>query len=208
MHTKIYLASASPRRSELLTQIQAGHIQLIVPPAAGEDEPRQSDESPLSYVQRTASDKADRCIEWMHTAHGPQTDAVPLDQSLYILTADTTVALGDLILGKPADQQDAKKILSLLSNRTHLVHTAVVLAKGQERLTTLSTTKVSFAELSLQDIDQYIASQEPFGKAGAYGIQGMAAKFIYQIEGSYSGVMGLPLFETAQLLKKAGILLR
>ena len=206
LHTKIYLASASPRRSELLTQIQVAHIQLNVPPAPGEDEPRHADESPLSYVQRTASDKADRCIDWMHTGHGSQTEAVPLDRSLYILTADTTVALGDLIFGKPADQKDAKKILTLLSNQTHLVHTAVVLAKGQERLTALSTSKVSFAELSPQDIDQYIASQEPFGKAGAYGIQGMAAKFICQIEGSYSGVMGLPLFETAQLLKKAGVL--
>jgi septum formation protein len=142
----------------------------------------------------------------MHTCSTAQNDGLPLDRSLYILTADTTVAMGDLILGKPADQDDAKKILSTLSNQTHLVHTAVVLAKGQERLTALSTSKVRFAELSPEDIDRYIASQEPFGKAGAYGIQGMAAMFICQLEGSYSGVMGLPLFETAQLLKKAGIL--
>lgn len=206
MPTQIYLASASPRRSELLTQINISHIVLNVPPAPGEDEPRHQDENPLTYVQRTAHDKADRCVQWMNDCKGVDLLHPQYDDNLYIITADTTVALGDLILGKPADQDDARKILSLLSNQTHLVHTAVVLARGQERLTGLSTSKVSFSKLTTQEIDAYIASQEPFGKAGAYGIQGLGAKYISKLEGSYTGVMGLPLFETAQLLKEVGIL--
>jgi len=171
MSVQLYLASASPRRSELLTQMGVDHLILNVPASPGEDEPRHRNESPLVYVQRTAH-----------------------------------VALGDRVLGKPADQEDARKTLSLLSNQTHLVHTAVVLCRGKERLAAISSSKVTFAALSALDIEQYIASKEPFGKAGAYGIQGLAAQYIRQLDGSYTGVMGLPLFETAQLLKQAGIL--
>jgi septum formation protein len=220
MTLQLYLASASPRRSELLTQLGVRHVVLTVPAVPGEDEPRHPNESPLAYVQRTAHDKADRCIEWLNrnalhpddkqasnnSPQGLNHSQQGLDQNLYALTADTTVALGDQVLGKPADQEDARKTLSLLSNQTHLVHTAVVLCRGQERLAAISTSKVTFTALSAQDIEQYIATQEPFGKAGAYGIQGLAAQYICQLEGSYTGVMGLPLFETAQLLKKAGIL--
>ena len=213
MTLQIYLASASPRRSELLTQLGIVHMVLNVPAVPGEDEPRHRNESPLAYVQRTAHDKADRCIEWVSrnawdpdNQQGVNDHQRGLNQNLYALTADTTVALGDRVLGKPVDQEDARKTLSLLSNQTHLVHTAVVLCRGQERLAAISTSKVTFTALSAQDIEQYIATQEPFGKAGAYGIQGLAAQYICQLEGSYTGVMGLPLFETAQLLKKAGIL--
>jgi len=220
MTLQIYLASASPRRSELLTQLGIDHVVLNVPAVPGEDEPRHRNESPLAYVQRTAHDKADRCIEWVsrnawhpdnqqainESPQGLKDDHRGLNQNLYALTADTTVALGDRVLGKPVDQEDARKTLSLLSNQTHLVHTAVVLCRGQERLAAISTSKVTFTALSVQDIEQYIASREPFGKAGAYGIQGLAAQYICKLEGSYTGVMGLPLFETAQLLKKAGIL--
>jgi septum formation protein len=220
MPAQLYLASASPRRSELLTQLGVDHLVLHVPALPGEDEPRHHNESPLAYVQRTAHDKADRCIEWLsrNTRHPDHkqviNDRLPgltdlqrgLDQNLYALTADTTVALGNRVLGKPVDQEDARKTLSLLSNQTHLVHTAVVLCRGQERFAAISTSKVTFAVLSAHDIEQYVASKEPFGKAGAYGIQGLAAQYICQLEGSYTGVMGLPLFETAQLLKKAGIL--
>lgn len=213
MTLQLYLASASPRRSELLTQLGIVHVVLNVPAVPGEDEPRHRNESPLAYVQRTAHDKADRCIEWVSrnawnpdNQQGVNDHQRGLNQNLYALTADTTVALGDRVLGKPVDQEDARKTLSLLSNQTHLVHTAVVLCRGQERLAAISTSKVTFTALSAQDIEQYIATQEPFGKAGAYGIQGLAAQYICQLEGSYTGVMGLPLFETAQLLKKAGIL--
>jgi septum formation protein len=218
MALQLYLASASPRRSELLTQLGIDHEVLTVPAVPGEDEPRHRNESPLAYVQRTAYDKADRCIEWLSrnawdpdnqhndSPQGLNDHQRGLNQNLYALTADTTVALGDRVLGKPVDQEDARKTLSLLSNQTHLVHTAVVLCRGQERLAAISTSKVTFTALSAQDIEQYIATQEPFGKAGAYGIQGLAAQYICQLEGSYTGVMGLPLFETAQLLKKAGIL--
>jgi septum formation protein len=213
MTLQLYLASASPRRSELLTQLGVHHVVLTVPAVPGEDEPRYQNESPLAYVQRTANDKADRCVEWLsrNACHPDNLQAINysprgLDQNLYALTADTTVAFGDQVLGKPIDQEDARKTLSLLSNQTHLVHTAVVLCRGQERLTAISSSKVTFAALSTHDIEQYIASKEPFGKAGAYGIQGLAAQYIRQLDGSYTGVMGLPLFETAQLLKKAGIL--
>ena len=162
---------------------------LQVPPAPGEDEPRLDNESPVVYVQRTALDKAKRAV-----AYSPGTQP--------IMTADTTVALGDLVLGKPTDAVDAAKILALLSDKTHVVHTAVVLAHRGQFLRALSTTSVTFGALSDADIEGYVASGEPFGKAGAYGIQGLAARFISRIHGSYSGVMGLPLYETAHLLSQ------
>ena len=119
-----------------------------------------------------------------------------------ILTADTTVCIGEDILGKPADKEDARDILRLLSGKTHWVHTAVVVSKGDRRVFEISSTEVTFDALTTDAIDHYVLSGEPFGKAGAYGIQGVAATFIKKITGSYSGVMGLPLYETAQLLKK------
>lgn len=192
----LYLASASPRRHELLLQINVAHQVVDIPAAPGEDEPRLQDESPLDYVQRTARDKADRAVIWLEDQ---DPDRFNLDAA--ILTADTTVALGDRILGKPRDDADAKEILSLLSGKTHLVHTAVVCARGRMRWQALSTSEVSFGQLSLDDINAYIATKEPFGKAGAYGIQGAAARFIRELRGSYTGVMGLPLYETSQLLK-------
>ena len=194
--TTLYLASASPRRHELLLQINVAHEVVDIPAAAGEDEPRLKNESPLDYVQRTARDKADRAAKWLAIQ---KPDIFNL--SAAILTADTTVALGERILGKPRDEADAREILSMLSGKTHLVHTAVVCARGEQRWEALSTSEVSFAQLSLDDINAYIATKEPFGKAGAYGIQGDAARFIRALRGSYTGVMGLPLYETSQLLK-------
>ena len=194
--TTLYLASASPRRHELLLQINVAHQVVDVPAAPGEDEPRLPGESPLDYVQRTARDKADRAVNWLK-----KQDPDRFNMSAAILTADTTVAFGDLILGKPRDEADAKEILSLLSEKTHLVHTAVVCARGARRWEALSTSHVSFGQLSLDDLNAYIATKEPFGKAGAYGIQGEAARFIRELRGSYTGVMGLPLYETSQLLK-------
>ena len=194
--TTLYLASASPRRHELLLQINVAHEVVDIPAAAGEDEPRLKNESPLDYVQRTARDKADRAAKWLAIQ---KPDIFNL--SAAILTADTTVALGERILGKPRDEADAREILSMLSGKTHFVHTAVVCARGEQRWEALSTSEVSFAQLSLDDINAYIATKEPFGKAGAYGIQGDAARFIRELRGSYTGVMGLPLYETSQLLK-------
>ena len=196
--TAIYLASASPRRSELLKQINVTHTVLDVPAAPGEDEPRHIGESPLEYVKRTAQDKAERAIAWVKS----QSDVLINSQA--ILTADTTVALGDQVLGKPRDDGDARQILRSLSGTTHIVYTAIVLSHAGRRYQAISTSRVSFKELSEKEITEYIESREPFGKAGAYGIQGIAAKFISNLEGSYSGVMGLPLFETAEILKQAG----
>lgn len=200
-HT-IYLASASPRRHELLNQIGIAHRILNVPAAPGEDEPRHKNESPLEYVQRTALDKAIRAREYLESLDDPgcHIKKAGISDSA-ILTADTTVAFGDLVLGKPTDTVDAVQILGLLSGQTHTVHTAVVLLYKGFQWRTLSTSNVTFAVISNQEIDEYISTGEPFGKAGAYGIQGYAAKFISRIEGSYSGVMGLPLFETSNLLK-------
>ena len=195
--TTLYLASASPRRHELLLQINVAHQVVDVPTAPGEDEPRLPGEAPLEYVQRTARDKADRAVRWLEKQNPDR-----FNLNAAILTADTTVALGDLILSKPRDEADAKEILSLLSGKTHLVHTAVVCARGAMRWEALSTSHVSFGHLSLDEINAYIATKEPFGKAGAYGIQGNAARFIRELRGSYTGVMGLPLYETSQLLTR------
>jgi septum formation protein len=216
MKPLIYLASASPRRHELLKQIGVEHEVLDLPSPPGEDEPRLATESPLAYVQRTAQDKASRARQWL--AHEKLITRHDTNH-IAVLTADTTVAYGDLVLGKPQNKQEAADILRLLSNQTHTVYTALVLSwirpvpginetntkrEGIEwhQSDALSKTLVSFGELSESAIQEYIETQEPFGKAGAYGIQGHAAKFIQRIEGSYSGVMGLPLFETTMLLNK------
>ncbi len=196
----LYLASESPRRHELLLQIGVPHTVLRLPAVTGEDEPRQPNETPLAYVQRTALDKTQRAKQWLaNNASESQTD-------LPILTADTTVALGDMIFGKPLDAQHAALILGQLSGQTHTVHTVVVLAHQTGLYTRLSTSCVSFKQLSEKEILQYIDTGDCFGKAGAYGIQGFAARFIRELQGSYSGVMGLPLFETAELLRAAKIL--
>lgn len=222
MKSTLYLASASPRRHELLNQIGIAHEILHVPSPAGEDEPRLETESPLQYVQRTAFDKAVRAQAW---AVEKKLVIGNTHNNIAILTADTTVALGNIILGKPKDAQDAKEILRMLSGQTHIVHTAVVLTRPSTYLTNLSniteqqagesqlhwiqtkalsTTQVSFSDMTEDLIQEYLATKEAFGKAGAYGIQGHAAKFIQHIEGSYSGVMGLPLYETGKLIREIG----
>ena len=202
----LYLASESPRRQELLHQIGIAHTVLRVPPVKGEDEPRQVNESPLVYVKRTALEKAQRAQQWLSQG-APKLDQ-PTDGriKLPILAADTTVALGNTILGKPLDAHHATSILSQLSGQTHTVYTAVVLAHQTSIYTGLSTSLVSFKHLSTEEIDQYIETNDCLGKAGAYGIQGFAARFIQDLKGSYSGVMGLPLYETAELLKAAKVI--
>lgn len=194
-HTKIYLASASPRRHEILLQMGVAHTVLDVPAPPGEDEPRLAGESPADYVRRTAKEKALRAVAWISTQALPQQP---------VLAADTTVFIGNDILGKPVNADDARQMLRRLSGTTHSVHTAVVLACGQHLDEKVSMTDVRMKRLSDAEIEAYCATGEPMGKAGSYGIQGRAALFIEHIAGSYSGVMGLPIFETGQLLQRLG----
>lgn len=181
---KIILASRSPRRVELLAQLG---VQCEIQPA-DIDESCLPGEDPAAYVQRLASAKALTIAETCAA------------QGLPILAADTTVALGAKILGKPADAKEALDMLSRLSGSVHLVHTAVAVYQAGEIRCLLNTTQVAMMQVPLAALHDYIASGEPMDKAGAYGIQGRAGAWITHIEGSYSGVMGLPLHETAQLL--------
>lgn len=196
----VYLASASPRRHEILLQMGVEHEVLHVPAPAGEDEPRLPNEPPETYVLRTARDKAVRARQWL--ASKPVSAAGnPFDVTRPVLSADTTVILGNDILGKPASLDEACSLLARLSGYTHAVHTAVVLVRGDQLLEDVSITQVRFKPLSRAEIAAYCATGEPMGKAGAYGIQGKAAVFIEHIAGSYTGVMGLPVFETWRLLQ-------
>lgn len=182
----LYLASQSPRRRELLTQLGLAHEVLHVEVA----ELRSPSETPVHYVQRVAREKAD--AGWSLVAG--RGDAV-------VLAADTEVVLGDLVFGKPANVEEAHAMLHRLSGRTHQVLSAVCVIDSGGRREALSRSEVSFATLDQADIDHYVASGEPFGKAGAYAIQGRAAAFVRHLSGSFSGVMGLPLCETAHLLR-------
>lgn len=192
----LYLASQSPRRRQLLDQLGVRHELLLA--AAGEDaetlEAVHGKEAPARYVQRVTGLKLDAAVA-RHQARGLA--AAP------ILCADTTVALGSTILGKPEDAADAARMLRLLSGHTHRVLTAVALQHGAQRLQALSVSQVRFAPLRDDEIARYVESGEPLGKAGAYAVQGRAAAFISSMRGSYSGIMGLPMFETAQLLRQA-----
>jgi septum formation protein len=188
----IYLASASPRRRQLLEQIGIAHEVLRVPAPAGEDEPVLENETPADYVRRTAREKALRARDWIRRESLPPRP---------VLAADTTVILDGDILGKPADAGHAQDMLRRLSGSIHEVRTAIVLDWHDRLQEDVSVTQVRFRPLSEAEIDAYCASGEPLGKAGAYGIQGMAAIFVAHISGSYTGVMGLPLFETHRLLR-------
>lgn len=193
----IYLASQSPRRRQLLEQIGMRHELLL--PGAEEDaealEAVQAGERPDAYCARVTAAKLEAAVARLSVRGLP---------SAPILCADTTVAVDDLILGKPADAADAARMLALMSGRSHRVITAVAVADGTRRAAALNVSQVEFAPLSAAQIERYVASGEPFGKAGAYAIQSQAAAWIVKIAGSYSGIMGLPLFETAQLLEKFG----
>ncbi|MEX2261784.1 MAG: Maf family protein [Bryobacteraceae bacterium] len=175
MRNVLILASRSPRRAEILTQAGIPFEQRT----AGEaDEAPRPGERPSNYVQRLAADKA-RLVE-----PGPNE---------IVLGADTTVAIEDQILGKPANAEDARRMLRLLSGRTHEVLTGVALRSREQMVTDVASTKVWFLELTEEEIDAYVAGGEPLDKAGAYGIQGLAAKFIPRIEGCYFNVVGLPV---------------
>ena len=193
MYPSIYLASQSPRRAELLTQIGVPFELLLANPNEDVEslENHIAQESPAHYVSRVTQLKGTAAVIRLSQR------AMPIKP---ILAADTTVAIGGTMLGKPRDADDAARMLKLLSGRSHRVFTAVSLAYNGKMLSALSTSKIRFTRLSAAQIDRYIETKEPFGKAGAYAIQGFAATFIQKIEGSHSGIMGLPLFETNQLL--------
>lgn len=189
---KIYLASRSPRRGELLRQI--GVDFDVLPSDINEDV--IAGEAPEHYVLRLAREKAQACVQAIKRRG---LIALP------VLAADTTVCADGEILGKPDDDEHAAAMLRMMSGRWHSVHTGVAVAAGDHIEVLLSSTQVEVKALSEAEIAAYVASGEPRDKAGAYGIQGLAGAFISRIEGSYSGVMGLPVFETAELLKKFGI---
>ena len=191
----VYLASQSPRRRQLLEQMGVRYELLLAEPDEDAEllERVMPGEAPLTYVKRVTQLKLEAAVLRMQKR---QLSPAP------VLCADTTVAIGRDILGKPENEQDALRILKTLSGQTHRVLTAVAVASGRLRLLSVSVSKVTFAPMKMSEIKAYVATGEPFGKAGAYGIQGAAARHISAIQGSYTGIMGLPIFETAELLKK------
>jgi septum formation protein len=187
---QIYLASRSPRRRELLTQVGVRFAVL----EADTDETRHPGEQPEDYVLRLALEKARAVRQSM-----PRADDRP------VLGADTAVVIGERILGKPEDREDALGMMRLLSGRAHRVLTAVALIGTDGERTDLSETRVTFRTLDEDEVLRYWRTGEPRDKAGGYGIQGYGALFVSGLNGSYSGVMGLPLFETGRLLSQVGI---
>jgi len=193
----IYLASRSPRRRELLAQIGVRYHLLLFRERVGEkpdvDESVLEGEAPAAYVERMARAKADTGWRRMLQRNLPPAP---------VLAADTTVALGGRIYGKPENRAEAEEILAALAGKRHEVLTAVALKNQDWIEVALSTSEVQLKALSKDDIAQYVASGEGDDKAGAYGIQGRAARFVVEIRGSYSGIMGLPLYETGQLIDR------
>lgn len=196
LHDYLYLASQSPRRRELLTQLGVRYELLL----ADDDEDAEAleavlpGETPDDYVQRVCALKAEAALRRRERRALPDAP---------VLTSDTTVCLGGRILGKPADGAEAAAMLGALAGTTHRVLTAVTVVSATGMRHALSVSEVTFRPLQPAEIERYVASGEPLGKAGAYGIQGRAAEFVARIAGSYSGIMGLPLFETAALLRQA-----
>lgn len=197
---KVYLASHSPRRRELLSQIGANFELLLFrdSPARGKDvdESPLPGENPHDYVLRVSRAKAE--FGWLRA----QQRRLP---NFPVLAADTAVVLNDRIMGKPANREEAMEMLLALSGKRHEVLTAVAVAHGGRIEQNLSASIVQFGKLTAHAVRRYAMTGEPLDKAGAYAIQGHAAAFIEKIEGSYSGVMGLPLYETAELLARFGI---
>lgn len=193
----VYLASQSPRRRQLLEQIGVRH-ELLLPDAEEDAEALEAvrpGEAPLVYVRRVTALKLDAALARLKRRGLP---------SAPVLCSDTTVALGRTILGKPADAAEARRMLQALSGTTHRVLTAVAVQGARHRLDAVSDSRVRFSPLTPARIRDYVATGEPLGKAGAYAVQGHAATFIEHLSGSYSGIMGLPVFETAALLRQVG----
>lgn len=188
----LYLASQSPRRRELLGQLGVSFSILDVDVV----EQPYPEEIPLDYVRRVARDKAQ--AGWEALTREVQGGAL-------VIASDTEVVLEERVFGKPKDADDAVEMLQLLSGRTHEVISAVCMVSAKQEHSDVCVSRVRFAELDEAEITAYVATGEPFGKAGAYAIQGRGATLIEHLEGSYSGVMGLPLFETARLLRSFGI---
>ena len=194
----VYLASQSPRRRQLLEQLGV-RFDLLLPDESEDAEALEAvlkNEAPTAYVTRVTNLKLDAAVARLKRR---QLKPAP------ILCSDTTVALGRIIFGKPEDAKDAKRMLAELAGHTHRVLTAVAVQSGRERFDALSTSRVTFDQMTSRQISTYVATGEPLGKAGAYAVQGRAALHISHINGSYSGIMGLPIRETAALLKAAGI---
>lgn len=190
MSAQIILASASPRRRELLEQIGVSAVVQAV----DVDESQEMDEPALNYVQRLAMKKAQAGF-----------DNIENKQQLPVLGSDTIVEVDNMVLGKPKNRQQAKDMLILLSGKKHTVHTSVAIVTFEEKLISTNSTQVQFKTLEEHEIDDYLATGEADDKAGSYAIQGIAAQFINNINGSFSGVMGLPLYETVELLKQCGV---
>jgi len=196
----IYLASKSPRRQELLRQLGVDFTELLLREALGRrrdivEAPRKG-ESPIEYIKRVARTKA--AVGWHQMG---RRGLAPKP----VLAADTEVVLDGTVLGKPKDAMSAVDMLRRLSGQTHEVSTAVAVRWNTQILIAVSLSRVTFRALIDDEIERYVATGEPFDKAGAYAIQGRAAAFVSHLEGSYSGVMGLPLFETAEILAKLGL---
>lgn len=200
MPIRIYLASRSPRRRELLRQINV-HFDMLMFRDGERGADSDVDETPLAsenvehYVKRLALQKAEAGFRRLRMRQIPVRP---------VLSADTALELDDEIIGKPASRDDARQILRKLSGRTHRVLTAVAVSDGNRTESVTSISHVHFRAIGDNEIRQYVSSGEPLDKAGAYGIQGRAAIFVEEIHGSYSGIMGLPLFETARLLESFG----
>ncbi len=194
----VYLASQSPRRRQLLEQLGVRY-ELLLPDESEDAEALEvvlKNESPAAYVKRVTSLKLDAAVARLKRR---QLKPAP------VLCSDTTVALGRTIYGKPEDKQDAKRMLAELAGHSHRVLTAVAVQSGRKRFEALSTSRVTFEAMTNKQISAYVATGEPLGKAGAYAVQGRAALYITSISGSYSGIMGLPIRETALLLAAAGL---
>jgi septum formation protein len=194
----VYLASLSPRRRQLLEQLGVRY-ELLLPDEREDAEALEvvlKNEAPAAYVKRVTNLKLDAALARLKRR---QLTPAP------VLCSDTTVALGRTIYGKPDGNQDAQRMLAELVGHTHRVLTAVAVQSGRQRLEALSISKVTFEGMTRKQISAYTATGEPLGKAGAYAVQGRAARYITSISGSYSGIMGLPIRETALLLKAAGL---
>jgi septum formation protein len=193
----IYLASQSPRRRQLLEQLGVPY-ELLLPDADEDAEALEAvmpGEAPAAYVQRVTQLKLDAALVRLKRRGLP---VAP------VLCSDTTVARARVIYGKPADAADARRMLGELSDTTHRVLTAVAIGTPRRRLQALSDSRVTFCAMSRAQIAAYVAGGEPMGKAGAYAVQGRAAAYITHIAGSYSGIMGLPMYETSELLRAYG----
>lgn len=194
MNYSVVLASASPRRTMLLDQMGIAHSVKPV----DIDESALANETPEAQVARLAEQKAQTALARLH-------DEDVLNENTRVLASDTLIAFNGVSLGKPEDKEDARRILSMLSNNEHEVLTAISVASTTKQVTQTITTKVTFAALTNDEIDAYWFTGEPADKAGSYAIQGIGGQFVKAINGSASAVVGLPLYETRQLLREFGV---